>query len=39
MGVVVIRTALFIGVESERPLKKTNMLRAIPNKAQINIRR
>ena len=38
MGVVVIRTALLIGVDSERPLKNTNILKPMPNRAQTNIR-
>ena len=39
IGVVVISTALFIGVDSDSPLKKTSMLRPIPKMAQTTILR
>lgn len=39
IGVVVTNTELFIGVESARPLKKTNIFNPIPKIAQMNKRR
>lgn len=37
IGVMVINTALFMGVDSSSPLKKTNILITIPSMAQITI--
>ena len=37
MGVMVISTALFMGVESSMPLKKQSMLTTIPKSAQSSI--
>ena len=37
MGVMVISTALFMGVESSMPLKKQSMLTTMPKSAQSSI--